>query len=71
MAKGNLEGGGDGFSNPSLLLVEHGYNPNISLKQGFMGESHGGGKAMEINSELQVLNVVAITDHMISLQALR
>ena len=26
MAKVNVEGGGDGFSNPSLLLVEHGYS---------------------------------------------
>ena len=26
MAKGNLEGGGDGFSNPSRVLVEHGHS---------------------------------------------
>ena len=26
MAKGNFEGGGDGFSNPSRVLVEHGHS---------------------------------------------
>ena len=31
MAAGNLEGVGDEFSNPSLLLVEHGYNPSYGV----------------------------------------
>ena len=26
MTKGNLEGGGDGFPNPSRVLVEHGHS---------------------------------------------
>ena len=34
MAKGNLEGGGDGFSNPSRVLVEHGHSLIIT-REGF------------------------------------
>ena len=34
MAKGNLEGGGDGFSNTSRVLVEHGHSLIIT-REGF------------------------------------
>ena len=44
---GNLEGGGDGFPNTSLVLVEHGHSLNLSAGSGSGNPSLWTGKDLQ------------------------